>query len=181
MNNDKVGLLIFSDRVEHLIAPRKGRNHVLRIIRDLLAVRPSNRGTDLSLALRTINRVLKQRAIVFFMSDFLASRQEYERDLQLTGGRHDLIAVVLRDPLEERWPGVGLVALQDAETDRIQWVDAGAERWRAQFENQSTRFRAMREDVLNKAQVDRVDLTVDADYVRALTEFFRRRMRRSQR
>ncbi|MBC7870876.1 MAG: DUF58 domain-containing protein, partial [Chitinophagaceae bacterium] len=133
-NNDKVGLLIFSDQVELFIPPRKGRNHVSRLIRELLAARPSSKGTDLSLGLRTVNRFLKQRAIVFLLSDFLASGQEYAADLLVTGRRHDLIAVVLSDPREISWPNVGLIGLQDAETGAEQWVDTSSPTWQRQFQ-----------------------------------------------
>jgi uncharacterized protein (DUF58 family) len=180
-NNDRVGLLIFSDRAEHFIAPRKGQNHVLRLIRDLLAARPANRGTDLSLALRTVDHLLKRRAIVFFLSDFLVSPGDYSHDLLVVSRRHDLIAVVMGDPLEQRWPDAGLVGLRDAETNASTWVDTSSKSWRDQFEQQSRRFRKLRDTTLVRASVDRIDLPVDGDYVRALTHFFRQRVHRINR
>lgn len=180
-NNDRVGLLIFSDQAEHFIAPRKGRNHVLRLIRDLLAARPTNRGTNLSLALRTTDRLLKQRAIVFLLSDFLASAQDYAHDLLVVSRRHDLIAVVMGDPLEKRWPDAGLVGIRDAETSASTWMDTSSKDWRRQFEQQSRRFRQMRDSTLARASVDRIELPVDGDYVRALTHFFRQRAHRINR
>ena len=180
-NNDRVGLLIFSDQAEHFIAPRKGRNHVLRLIRDLLAARPANRGTNLSLALRTVDRLLKRRAIVFLLSDFLASARDYTHDLLVVSRRHDLIAVVMGDPLEKRWPDAGLVGIRDAETSASTWVDTSSTDWRRQFEQQSRRFRQMRDTTLARASVDRIDLPVDGDYVRALTQFFRQRAHRINR
>ena len=119
-NNDRVGLLIFSDKIELYIPPRKGRNHVLLLIRDLLAVRPSNLGTDLNLALSTINRVLDQKAIVFFMSDFLEGGTVYARELMVTARKHDLIGLILSDRLETQWENIGLVNLRDAETGIMQ-------------------------------------------------------------
>jgi uncharacterized protein (DUF58 family) len=180
-NNDKVGLLIFSDRVEKFISPRKGRNHVLRLIRDLLAVHPVNKGTDLSLALRTVNRLLKQRAIIFFLSDFLATPQEYVSDLLVTSRKHDLISIIMSDPLENIWPDVGIVGLQDAETDDERWIDTSSPVWRQQFEQRTERFGQMRDTTLVGAGVDRIDLPADGDYVRALTRFFRQRARRIKR
>ncbi len=180
-NNDKVGLLIFSDQVELFIPPRKGRNHVSRLIRELLAARPSSKGTDLSLGLRTVNRFLKQRAIVFLLSDFLASGQEYAADLLVTGRRHDLIAVVLSDPRESSWPNVGLIGLQDAETGVEQWVDTSSPTWQRQFQRQTARFRQMRDTVLTRAGVDRIDMPLDGDYVRALTLFFQQRTKQIRR
>lgn len=178
INNDKVGLLVFSDKVELHIAPRKGRKHVLRLIRDLLAAQPVNRGTDISMALRTINQSLRRRAIVFLISDFLASDQEYKRDLMVTSRRHDVIAVVLSDPREQTWPGVGLVGLRDAETSTVKWVDTAPRDWQRKFEAQARRFQKMRDTTLNQAEVDRIDIPLNGDYVQALTRFFQQRERR---
>jgi uncharacterized protein (DUF58 family) len=177
-NNDKVGLMIFSDQVELFIPPRKGRNHVLRLIRDLLAVRVEHTGTDISLAFRTINQLLKRRAIVFFISDFLMSSSNYARDLIVTGQRHDVIAIVLSDPREKTWPNVGLVGLRDAETGKVAWIDTASGEWRKQFRQQARRFQAMRDQALSRAGVDRIDIPVDGDYVFALTRFFQQRTQR---
>ena len=178
-NNDKVGLLIFSDKIELYIPPRKGRNHVLLLIRDLLAVRPTNRGTDLNMALRTINRVLNQKAIVFFMSDFLENNTTYARELIVTSRKHDLISLILSDPLEETWESVGLVNVQDSETGIHQWVDTASSKWRERFTEQTQRFRAMRDRTLLKSGVDRIDVPTNGDYVDALMCFFKRRTKRS--
>lgn len=176
-NNDRVGLLVFTDQLELYIAPRKGRNHVLRLIRDLLAARPEGKATDLALGLRTVNRLMKQRTIVFVLSDFLASNQEYMADLMIASKRHDLIAVLLRDPRESQWPAVGLVALQDAETGEESFINANTQ-WRDRFQQQVARFGQQRDTALVRAGVDRIELSTDGDTVRELTEFFRRRARR---
>lgn len=177
-NNDRVGLLVFSEQIDLYIAPRRGRNHVLHLIRELLAARPSKPGTDLSMALRSLNHLLKKRAIVFLLSDFLAPAASYRRDLLLTGRRHDLIVAVLSDPREQTWPDAGLIALEDAESGQVQWVDTGSRVWRQAFEQQATRFGAMRDEALRQAGVDRIDVPADGDYVAALTRFFRQRVRR---
>jgi len=177
-NNDKVGLLIFSDRIEQFIPPRKGRNHILRLIRDVLAVPVAGQGTDLALALRTIHQGVRRRAIVFFLSDFLAAPQEYERDLRVAANHHDLIAVIMRDPLEVRWPQAGLVRVQDAETGELALIDTGSTGWRDNYASQANRFEQVRTDTLTRADVDRIEIDVDGDYVRALTTFFGRRARR---
>lgn len=177
-NNDKVGLLIFSDKIEYFVAPRKGRNHVLRIIRDLLAARPADQGTDIALALRSVNRLLKQRAIVFLMSDFLVTGREYARELMVMSQRHDLVAFVLSDPRERTWPDAGLVRLRDAETGDMQMVDTSSRRWRQGFERQAVKFAQVRDSTLTRAGVDRIELPVDGDYVKALTAFFQRRSQR---
>lgn len=177
-NQDRVGLLLFTDRVELYVAPHKGRNHVLRLIRDLMAAQPTHAGTDLGVGLRTVNRLLKRRAIVFLMSDFLAAGESYSRDLHLTARRHDLIGVVLSDPLEAAWPEAGLVALRDAETGETAWGDTASRAWREDFMQGTRRFREARDMVLSQARVDRIDVPTNGDYVLALTRFFQGRMRR---
>jgi uncharacterized protein (DUF58 family) len=177
-NNDKVGLLVFTDRVELFITPRKGRRHVLRLIRDLLAFEPVGRGTDLKLALNTLNRVLKRRSIVFLISDFLAPPDAYRPVLQVSNRRHDVIAVTVSDPREHDWPKVGLLALEDAETGQIQWADTSSRQWRDSFAERVNELRLARQRVFRRAKVDRIDITTAADYVTPLTIFFEKRARR---
>ncbi len=174
-NNDKVGLLLFSDTIETFIPPRKGRKHVLRLIRDLLAARPKRRGTDLSNALRTVNRVLSQRAIVFLISDFLVDTESYARDLMVLGRKHDLITIVASDPLEESFPAVGLVTVQDAETGAVYALDTSRTGWGRSFRTRTAKLRDKRDQILKDARADRIELAADGDYVQALTLFFRRR------
>jgi uncharacterized protein (DUF58 family) len=178
-NNDRVGLLVFSDQIDLFIAPRRGRNHALRLIRDLMAAKPAGKGTDIALALKTINRGLKRRAIIFLISDFLVPSDDYLRELMLTNRRHDVIAVTVSDHLEQAWPNVGLVRLEDAETGIISWADTGSSQWRQQFSRQAQHFQQARNVALAKARVDRIDLLSDGDYVRSLAEFFRRREQRA--
>lgn len=177
-NNDKVGLIVFTDKIELFISPRKGRRHVLRLIRDLLAFEPAGHGTDLKLALDTINRVLKRRSIVFLISDFLVPPESYRSVLQVSNRRHDVIAASLSDPREMELPNVGLLALQDAETGQIQWVDTSDRRWREAFQERVNELHAGRERVFRRSKVDRIALTTDADYVTPLTVFFEKRARR---
>ncbi|MFQ5611497.1 MAG: DUF58 domain-containing protein [Anaerolineae bacterium] len=182
-NNDKVGLLIFTDQIELFISPRKGRRHVLRLIRDLLAFEPAGQGTNLALALDTMNHVLKRRGIVFLISDFLTPPADFRAALQISNRRHDVIAVVLTDPREraQAWPSVGLVALEDAETGTIQWVDTADPRWREDFTRQVHELEIARNDVLRQTKVDRIDISTGADYVLPLTAFFEKRARRLRR
>ena len=187
LNNDKVGLLTFTDRVELQIPPRKGRRHVLRVIRDLLAFEPAGRGTDISLALDRLNRTLKRRAIIFLISDFLVPAphpshlESYLRALLVTNRRHDLVAVTLTDPREMDWPAIGLMALKDVETDATAWVDSGDTRWREAFAQQAIARQKARDAALTRAQVDRIDVTVGQDYVTPLLAFFEMRARRLRR
>lgn len=173
-NNDKVGLLIFSDQIEHFTPPRKGRNHTLRLIRDALVVQPRSRGTDLGLALRTVDNILKKRAVVFLISDFLAARDEYAVALQVASRRHEVIAVVLSDPLESAWPEIGLVSLRDAETGEPYLADTRHAAWQDAFGTRSQRFAQMRDNVLRRAGVARLDLPVNTDPVDALITFFQK-------
>ncbi len=186
-NNDKVGLLAFTDQVELHIPPRKGRRHVLRLIRELLAFEPTGRGTDITLALDHLNRSLKRRAIIFILSDFLLPYDRpdviktYERALLITNRRHDLVAVSVTDPRETTWPPVGLVALEDAETGARCWIDSGDSGWREAFAAQAADRCAARDAAFTRAQVDHVDTTVGEDYVEPLLAFFRARARRWRR
>jgi uncharacterized protein (DUF58 family) len=180
-NNDKVGLLVFTDRVELHIPPRKGRRHMLRLVRDVLAFEPMARGTDIAFALDRLDRVLKRRAIIFLVSDFLGSDKAWERALLVTNRRHDLVAVTLTDPREMAWPGVGLVALEDAETDATMWLDTANPAWREAFSRRAAAHQAFRDVTLKRAQVDSIHVTVGQDYAAPLLTFFAARARRLKR
>lgn len=180
-NNDRAGLLIFSDHIEHYIPPKKGRNHLLHMIRDLLTVETKGKGTDLSLALRTANRLLPTGAIIFLLSDFLMPAESYRKDLMLAGQRHELVNVILSDPLEDNLPDVGLLVMRDSETGEIQWVDTSSKEWQEQFRKKRTTFLEERQQVFNKAGVDSIDMPADGDYVRALGRFFQQQARKQGR
>lgn len=175
-NNDKIGLLIFTDHVEMYIPAKKGKRHVLRVIRELLNFTPQAGGTDLAGALEFLNKVLKRKAVIFLVSDFIDT--EFEHDLALTRSRHDLIPVRIRDPREITLPDVGLIELEDAETSERILVDTRrgnirdvfAARGRTQQESLSGLMRSM--------GVDTLDLSTDQPYMKDLMIFFRRRERR---
>jgi len=177
-NNDKVGLLIFTDQVELYIPPRKGRRHVLRVIRELLAFEPKNQGTDIKMALETVNQLLKRRSIIFLVSDFLAEAESYRQALAITNKRHDLIAVDLYDPLEKEIKNVGLIALEDPETGEIAWVDTGSRAWQKAYRQRLNLAESNKQRAFLQASVDRIDIGTDADYTIPLTSFFRERSRR---
>jgi uncharacterized protein (DUF58 family) len=179
-NNDRVGLLIFTDRVELYIPPRKGRRHILRMIRELLAFEPAGRGTDIALALDTVTRLCKRRSIVFLVSDFLAPADGYRRSLYLSNRRHDVIAVDLHDPLEMEIANVGLLALEDAESGEMLWVDTGDRNWRAAFGANVANHEQAKIDALRKSGVDRIGVDTEHDYVDALTRFFQMRAGRQR-
>ncbi len=180
-NNDKVGLLLFTDRIEKFIPPRKGRKHILRLLRELLAFEPRGRGTNINLALEHVNRMLKRRGIVVVVSDFQNDADSYRKNLNMAGKRHDLIAIDLRDPMESEIANVGLLALQDAETDEWIEVDTSDNAWRVAFAKRMQEYDAAKKRVWNGAKVDRIILQTPDDHVGALTRFFQQRVRRMAR
>ena len=180
-NNDKVGLLLFTERVELLVPPMKGRSHVLRMLRDLLAFEPAGTGTDIRLALDTIYVLLKRRSIVFLVSDFLADPGSYRQAMLVTNRRHDVAAFDISDPLESKMADVGVIALEDAETGRLRLVDTGDEQWRRDFSERVGRLDAEKSEVLAAAGVDRVRVTTERDYIAEVGAFFKNRLQRMSR
>lgn len=175
-NNDRVGLLMFTDQVELYVPPGKGVEHVLRVVRELLIFRPRHRGTSLALGLEKLNKMVRKRAVVFLISDFLD--EGYERQLRLAARRHDLIAVTLADLREEELPSVGLLRLEDAETGREIVVDTSRRSVRRAFVKAARERREARAELLKRAGVDVVDVRTDHSYERPLLQFFRLRQRR---
>jgi uncharacterized protein (DUF58 family) len=177
-NNDKVGLLLFTDRVEKYFPPRKGRHHILRLVRELLTFQPLRRGTDIKAALDYSNKMLKRRGIMFLLSDFQTDPQTYQKALNVAGRRHDLVAIDLRDPLEKNIAPVGLMVLEDAETGELMEVDTSDPAWRKAFTARQIETDAEIRQVLNGAKVDRISMATPDDFASALTHFFQKRMRR---
>jgi uncharacterized protein (DUF58 family) len=177
-NRDKVGLMIFTDKVELYIPPRQGRRHVLRLIRALLAFEPEGTGTDLKLALDSVNQILKRRSVVFLVSDFLDDAERYSKSLFMTNRKHDVIAVDLHDPLETDIADVGMLALEDAESGDLIWVDTSDPAWRQLFVRKTAAFETAKRQALAGAGVDRVEIQTDQDYAQALTLFFQKRNKR---
>jgi uncharacterized protein (DUF58 family) len=169
-NNDRVGLLLFSDRVEHFVPPKKGRGHVHRILRDLLYFKPQGRRTNVKLALETLNGVLRKRATIFVLSDFLAP--EFDRALRLVGRRHDVVAVVIEDQAEKKFPRVGLIDLQDAETGEMVTVDTSSTEFRVDYEKHYRQMIMVRDQQLTKSQVDQVRVDTSHSFVDPLVKFF---------
>ena len=180
-NNDKVGLLLFTDRVELLVPPMKGRSHVLRMLRDLLAYEPVGTGTDIRLALDTIYVLLKRRSIVFLISDFLADPGAYRQAMLVTNRRHDVAAFDISDPLEREIADVGIMALEDAESGKQRWVDTGDRQWRQDFSERVARLDAEKSNVLATAGVDHVRVGTERDYLAEVGGFFKNRLQRLSR
>lgn len=174
-NNDKVGLLLFTDRVELFVPPKKGRRHVLRLIRDLFAHEPQSRGTELRVALRHTIRLLRRRSIVLVLSDFYDDG--FERSLRGLAQRHDTVAVHLQDPREATLPDVGLAELTDAETGETVVVDTSKEATRRAYERAAATHRARTEALMRRMRVGYVPVPTDAHFVEPLVRFFRQRNR----
>ncbi len=175
-NNDKVGLIMFTDRVEKFVAPKKGRSHVLRAIREILYFRPEGRGTNIATALEYLMRVTRRRAVVFLISDFLASG--YEQNLRVANQRHDVIAVRITDPRETKLPPIGIIRLEDPESGETLLVNTRNAGLRNRYEKMVRDHLANQAKTFRSMNVDRVEIRTDASYVDPLVKFFRMRERR---
>jgi uncharacterized protein (DUF58 family) len=183
-NSDKVGLLLYTDRVERYLPPKKGRRHVLRVVRDILYHTPEGRGTDTVKALDVANHVLHRRAIVFLISDFQtpkdsqAMRAALRQSMRQTNRRHDLIAVQVADPREKELPNVGVLALEDAETGEVIELDTGSAAVRKRYQELALERAKRLVNDFRSEGVDTLELKTDAPYMAALQRFFKTRVRR---
>ena len=175
-NNDRVGLLIFTEDIEVFIPPKKGRKHVLRVIRELLYFRPRGTGTSIAGALEYLNRLINRRSVFFLISDFLD--RDYARALKLVRRRHDLICVSLVDPRERQLPNIGFVSLQDAETGEQLLVDTGSPQIRQKFAERQLKLENARASLFRRLRIDEVKVDVSQSYVEPLVQFFQTRMMR---
>ncbi len=175
-NNDKVGLIIFSDRIEKFVPPRKGRRHVLRVLRELLYHRPEGRGTDITAALEHLTHVQRKKAVAFLVSDF--QDEGFEKALAIAGRRHDLIAVRIGDERERELPPLGFVELEDPETGECVIVNSSNPDFRDAFSDRVGRARAQLDRSLRRNKVDVIDIETGRPYVKPLMRFFQERMRR---
>lgn len=175
-NNDKVGLIIFTDRIEKYVPPKKGRRHVLRVIGEALSFQPEGRGTDIAVALEYLNRVTIRRTVTFLISDFIATN--YERPLRIANKRHDIVALTITDPRELELPKVGIIELEDAETDEKILVDTNVRRVREEYRRIAFDRAQEKQRILRSANVDAIDVFTDKPYVEPLLKFFRMRERR---
>ena len=175
-NNDKVGLICFTDTVEHFVPPRKGKRHVLRVVRDILHFQPKQSGTNIETALAFVDRVLKPHSVVFLISDFKDTG--YEKQLRLSSKRHSLIAITLQDRREVELPDVGLIELEDAESGETVIVDTRSEEARRLYTELNQRADAERRQVFRASQIDSIHIRTDESYVKPLIRFFRQRAAR---
>jgi len=174
-NNDKVGIIFFSDKIEFYIPPKKGRQHVLYIVRELLTMQPANRGTNLNEAVRFFNNAVKQKSIAFILSDFMV--ENYDDPLRVAGSRHDVIGIKVYDKMDMDLPEVGMMMIEDAETGKTQWIDTNDKMVQYNYHQQFV----VNEDACKlsflKSGADLLYLRTDEDYVKVLQKFFLKRMK----
>ncbi len=173
-NNDKIGVIFFSDKIEKFIPPKKGKSHVLRIIRDLIEFKPENKKTNLELALKYLTNVIKKKSIVFLISDFFVD-QNYRDALKIANKKHDLVALRIIDTKETELPNVGLVKLKDNETGKLMWVDTSDKAFRKQFAVNHLKFEADLKENFNRSGIDATNIFTQENYVKPLMNLFKNR------
>ena len=175
-NNDRVGLILFTDEVERFVPPKKGRSHVMRVVTEILNAKPQSEGTDLGVALDLLGGIGKRRAVAFLISDFIAD--DYEKPLRVVSAKHDLIPIQIVDPREDELADVGLAFMEDLETGELIEVDTSSLEVRADYAREMQRQRASREHLFRRLKLDHATVGTDGDFVKPLTELFRLRQRR---
>ncbi len=175
-NNDRVGLILFTDRIERFVPPKKGRSHVMRVVTEILNANPEGEGTDLGVALDLLGGIGKRRTVAFVISDFIAD--QYEKALKVVSAKHDVIPIQISDPREDELADVGLALVEDLETGELVEVDTSNSKVRAEYAREAQRQRAAREHLFRRLQLDHVTVSTERDFVRPLTELFRLRQRR---
>ncbi len=178
-NGDKVGLLMFSDKIELFVPPRSGRRHTLRLIREMLAFEPQSPGTDIDLALRETAQLLKKRSVIFLLSDLVAEK-DFEASLKILNRKHDCVALQIFDPVEHRWPSASPVVVEDAETGRL-IAFGGGRHALSRLDHALEAARSRREEICRRARVDLVEIESGKDVLRPVIEFFSRRRSRQSR
>jgi uncharacterized protein (DUF58 family) len=172
-NNDKIGVIFFSDKIEKFVSPQKGRTHVLRIIRELIEFKPSQKGTDIAHALRYFNNMIKKRCTAFLISDFIDDK--FDDALKIACRKHDLVAIRLYDEREMEIPNVGLLQIKDSETAKTVWVDSSNASFRNYFKNKSLEREALLLNTFRKNGVDHTSIATHQNYVKPLIDLFKRR------
>jgi len=175
-NNDKVGVIFFSDKIEFYIPPKKGKEHVLYIVRELLTVQPKSKGTNLNEAVRFFNTAVKQKSIAFILSDFMV--EQYDDPLRVAGNRHDVIGIKVYDRMDMDLPEIGMTQVQDAETGRTQWIDTNDKMVQYNYHEQFMRNEEACRLSFLKSGADLLYLRTDEDYVKVLQQFFAKRKKR---
>jgi len=173
-NNDKIGVIFFSDKIEKYIPPKKGKTHILRIIRELVSIEPTSTKTDISQALRYLTNVIKKKSIVFVVSDFI-DNNPFVDAIKIANKKHDIVALEIFDKTEREIPPVGLIKLKDLESGEIKWVDTSCKSFQKEMKIQNFQLEAKLKEGFNKAGVDHVRLRTDQSYIQPLMNLFKRR------
>ena len=175
-NNDKIGVIFFSDKIEKFIPPKKGKSHILRIIRELITFKSESKKTNLEEALIYFNNVIKKRAVCFILSDFMDNN--FDKSLKIASNKHDIIALRIHDEREEHLVDVGLIKVEDTETGNLKWVDTSSKNIRKEFRKNYLIFEKNIKQTLQNSAVDHIDIKTGKDYVKPLINFFKNRGRR---
>jgi uncharacterized protein (DUF58 family) len=175
-NNDKVGVIFFSDKIEKFIPPKKGRSHILMIIRELIDFKPENKGTNLAGALKYFTSAIKKKCTAFIISDFMSP--DFETELKIANKKHDIIALRLFDKHEEEFPDLGLIPVKDEESEQVIWINTGDKKVRDAFKIDALRRKARLKDVFSKSGVDAADIGTHESYVKPLMTLFKKREKR---
>lgn len=174
-NNDKIGVIFFSEKIEKFIPPKKGRSHILRIISELIDFEPAARGTDISGAVRYLTNAIKKRCTAFVISDFIQKESTLENALSIANNRHDVVALRIFDERETELPDIGLIKLKDAETGKYTWVDSSDRKARAIYRKWWTDLSAQLDNSFKRSRVDYVSISTNHDYVKSLISLFKKR------
>src|SRR5690606_4563265 len=175
-NNDKVGLILFTDKIEKFVPPRKGKKHVLRVIREVLSFEPKGKATNLKSALEYMNNAIKKKSITFLISDFMD--EGYEKILRIVGKKHDLIGIVLNDTREYELPKIGMIKLNDNETGEERWIDTSDSKVQRTIKEMKERIFQKRKSLFLTSRLDSIEVNTGENYIKPLVQFFRKRERR---
>ena len=175
-NNDKIGVIFFSDKIEKFIPPKKGKSHILRIIRELITFESESKKTNIEVALKYFNNVIKKRAVCFILSDFMDG--EFDKSLKIARNKHDIVALRIHDEREEFLPNVGMIKVEDTESGEMRWIDSSNKKVRSDFNSNYREFEKKLKQTLQSSGVDHIDIKTGKDYVKPLMNFFKNRGRR---
>jgi uncharacterized protein (DUF58 family) len=173
-NNDKIGVIFFSDKIEKFIPPKKGKSHILRIIRELINIEPEQKGTNIELALKYLTNIIKKKSICFLISDF-ADNHGFSDAMKIANRKHDLVALRINDMHESILPEVGLIKLKDNETGKIMWIDTNSKQFQIQQKINNLKFEAELKDTFNKSGVDFTNIFTHEGYIKPLMNLFKKR------
>jgi len=175
-NNDKIGVIFFSDKIEKFIPPKKGKSHILRIIRELITFESESKKTNIEVALKYFNNVIKKRAVCFILSDFMDT--DFDKSLKIARNKHDIVALRIHDEREEIIPNVGLIKVEDAESGQTRWMDTSNKKVRTNYNNNYREFEKKLKQTLQSSGVDHIDIKTGKDYIKPLMNFFKNRGKR---